>query len=382
MSGGEAAASRGRKQVSSAPIVIVDGDADNARSIGMSLQHGGFTNIHVITQPETIMAACEKLQPDLILLDLRMPGVDGFQILEWLSDTSGVCANVPVLVLTGDVSTEARNKALSLGANDFLSEPYDETEVALRAKNLLETRRLHKELESRNRALEEAVRVRTRELWQAVQRIENSEQDVRRSRAETVKRLAIAAEFRDDETASHVERMSRYCKLLAAKSGVGGGRSELIRLASTMHDVGKIGIPDSIVWSRTKLSGEERRVMQKHCDIGFAILSGSSTPLLDLAATIALTHHEKFDGSGYPRGLAGDAIPIEGRIAAVADVFDALTTDRVYRRRYALTTALRLMKKGRGTHFDPELLDLFFDSIDEVLTVKEQNEDTAEDRTG
>lgn len=368
--------------MSSARIVIVDDVADNARLLEISLQQAGFTNTRVITEPEAVMAACDELEPDLILLDPRMPGVDGFQILEWLRDTSGACANVPVLVLTGDVSTEARNKALSLGANDFLSKPYDATEVALRAKNLLETRSLHKELESKNLALEDAVRVRTRELWQAVQGIENSEQDVRRSRAEAVKRLAIAAEFRDDESASHVERMSRYCELLAAKTGAGDGRLELMRLASTMHDVGKIGIPDSIVWSRTKLSTQERLVMQKHCEIGFSILSGSATPLLDLAATIALTHHERFDGSGYPRGLSGDAIPTEGRIAAVADVFDALTTDRVYRRRYGLTAALGLMKKGRGKHFDPELLDLFFDSIDEVLTLKEQNEDAAEDRTG
>ena len=364
--------------MSSAPILIVDDLIDNATLLEMSLQRAGFTDTHVITDPETVMKACDDVQPDLILLDLRMPRIDGFQILEWLRNTSGTCANVPVVVLTADVSTEARDRALGMGADDFLSKPYDPAEVALRAKNLLETRRLHKQLESKNDSLEDAVRVRTRELWDAVQRIERNEQEVRRSRAETIKRLAIAAEFRDDETARHVARMSRYSHLLAAKTGMEEEQADLIRLASTMHDVGKIGIPDSIVSSRRKLSTEERLVMQKHCEIGFTILSGSDTLLLDLAATIALAHHERFDGSGYPHGLVGNDIPLEGRIAAIADVFDALTTDRVYRRRYGLTAALGLMKERRGTDFDPELLDLFFDSIDEVLAVKERYEDAAE----
>lgn len=364
--------------MSSAPILIVDDLIDNATLLEMSLQRAGFTDTHVITDPETVMKACDDVQPDLILLDLRMPGIDGFQILEWLRNTSGTCASVPVVVLTADVSTEARDRALRMGANDFLSKPYEATEVALRAKNLLETRRLHKQLESKNNSLEDAVRVRTRELWDAVQRIEKNDQEVRRSRAETIKRLAIAAEFRDDETANHVERMSRYSQLLASKVGVDEDQADLVRLASTMHDVGKIAIPDSIVSSAAKLSPEERLAMQKHCEIGFTILTGSRTPLLDLAATIALTHHERFDGSGYPRGVSGAEIPIEGRIAAIADVFDALTTDRVYRRRYQLTAALDLMRAARGTGFDPELLDLFFDAIDEVLAVKERYEDTAE----
>lgn len=338
------------------------------------LQKAGFSDIDVVTDSTKAMSACAELDPDLIILDLLMPAPDGFEILAQLRENPDP---PPVLVLTADCSRTARNKALALGAKDFLSKPYDHEELVLRAKNLLETRSLHKELRRMNRNLENAVSERTADLWTAVQQVEKSEDALRRSREQTVIRLALAAELRDDETRSHNMRVSRYCEILSTAAGYDNESAGLMGLAGVMHDVGKIGIPSKIVLARGKLRPEDRAIMQGHCEIGFRILDGSDTPLLDAAASIALTHHERFDGSGYPLGLTGGLIPIEGRITAIADVFDALTTDRIYRRKFDLGTALRMMKGGRGTLFDPDLLDLFFESIDEVLKVKERHEDVA-----
>jgi putative two-component system response regulator len=219
------------------------------------------------------------------------------------------------------------------------------------------------------------VKDRTADLWDAIARLERAERDLRTSREETIERLAIAAEFRHDETAQHIQRMSRYCALLARNAGMDSERSETIRVASLMHDVGKIGIPDYILLKPGPLTPDERAIMQQHTDIGFRILAGSSSELLATAADIAWTHHERVDGSGYPRGLKGEAIPIEGRIAAIADVFDALSSDRAYKTAFSLVTAVEGMRKARGTHFDPELLDVFLNSIDEVLEIKEQYAD-------
>ena len=193
--------------------------------------------------------------------------------------------------------------------------------------------------------------------------LQRSEDELRRSRAETIARLAHAAEFRSLETAVHVERMSRYCATLAARVGFSEERIELIRVASTLHDIGKIAIPDQVLLKPGPLTRKERRVMMRHAEIGHELLSGSASEVLELAALVALNHHERFDGSGYPRGLAREDIPVEGRIAAVADVFDALISSRVYRPALPLPEALGIMREGRGSHFDPEILDLFLDSV-------------------
>ena len=197
-------------------------------------------------------------------------------------------------------------------------------------------------------------------------------EELRLAQEEMVERLSIAAEFRDDEAARHVQRMSRYCALIARRAGESGEHTELIRTASVMHDVGKIGIPDSILLKPGKLTPEERRIMEQHSEIGYRILSGARSGILTLAASIAWTHHERVDGTGYPRKIAGDDIPAEGRIAAIADVFDALTSNKVYKKAFPLDQALNIMREGRGTHFDSGLLDLFLDAIDEVVGIQEQ----------
>jgi len=355
-------------------ILIVEDIADNAVLLAEALRNGGYNDIHVVTDPTKVIDSCLELRPDLMLLDLRMPKVDGFEILTRLREVEDPPL---VLVLTADVSVEARNKALGMGAKDFLSKPYGQEELMLRAANLLETRALHAGLRAANRDLETTIKERTRDLWSAVQEVGATSAELRRSREQTVIRLALAAELKDDETSNHVTRVSRYCETLAAAAGYDKESAGLLRLASVMHDVGKIGVPGKIVLARGKLTAEERLIMQSHTVIGHRILDGSQTPLLDLAASIALTHHERYDGSGYPNGLAGVAIPLEGRISAIADVFDALTTDRVYRRRFDLATALRMMSDGRSRDFDPGLVDLFLGSMDQILAIKEMHEDAA-----
>ena len=212
-------------------------------------------------------------------------------------------------------------------------------------------------------------------LQQALEWLERSEKELRLSREETIQRLAIAAEFRDSATAQHIQRMSHYCELLARKSGLSPDRCELIRTASPMHDIGKIGTPDHVLLKPGKFTQDEFNVISRHAEIGYRILSGSEAELLKVAAVIAYTHHERFDGRGYPRRLKGSAIPIEGRIAAIADAFDALTTRRVYKPAFDLSHAVDLMSKHRGEHFDPELLDVFLGSMDEIVAIYERYTD-------
>lgn len=230
-------------------------------------------------------------------------------------------------------------------------------------------RELRRQAEDLNKNLNKRAEIEDR-LRTTIKELERSEDQLALSQEETIMRLSIAVESRDAETGQHIERMGRYCALLAEKLGWSEGACELLRVASPLHDVGKIAIPDSVLQKPGALSPDERKQMEEHAAIGHRILAGSDSPLLDLAARIALTHHEKWDGSGYPNGLKGEDIPVEGRIAAIADVFDALTSDRVYRPAMPLDKALGILQEGRGTHFDPEILDQFFNSIDEVIAIR------------
>jgi putative two-component system response regulator len=225
-------------------------------------------------------------------------------------------------------------------------------------------------LANESQRLRVAVDDRTKALQNATAALERAKAELDRAQRETIERLTRAAEFRDDETAAHLQRMSHYSRLLARRKGLDDYTAELIRVASPMHDVGKIGIPDSILLKPGKLTLEEYEIMKQHAEIGYRILSGSDSPLLELAASIARSHHEKWNGGGYPRGLAGADIPIEGRIVAVADVFDALTSRRPYKPAWSLADAIALLQAGRGEHFDPELIDLFIGGMDDVLAIK------------
>jgi putative two-component system response regulator len=355
-------------KLTSAGILIVDDEQQNISLIERLLEREGFTNVTGSTEPQRVVDLFHELSPDLLLLDLNMPFVDGFGVMEALAPHVPSDSYFPILVITGDDNAESRHRALSMGAKDFLNKPIDRTEVVLRVKNLLQTRFLHMELQVQNVLLEDKIRKRTEGLAQAVTDLERSHEKIRVSQEETVKRLAMAAELRDDDTGQHVHRMSKYCAVLAERVGVPPERAELIRLASQMHDVGKIGIPDSVLLKPGPLDADERAIIETHSQVGFDILRDSQSELLRTGALIALTHHERFDGSGYPRGLEGRDIPIEGRLATVADVYDALTSDRVYRKAFSIDQAVSMMQDGRGTHFDPELLDAFLGSLNDIVS--------------
>jgi putative two-component system response regulator len=361
-----------------AKVLIVDDQGANVRVLEKVLRRAGYTNLVSITDSRQVLPMFKTDPPDIVLLDLAMPHIDGFGVMHQLQDwiLSSRRNYLPVLVLTSDVTADAKQRSLSMGAKDFLTKPFDFTEVQLRVTNLLEARALHLELMDQNHLLEERVESRTAELWEAVVKVEEAYEKLRSSQEETIHRLSIAAEFRDDETAQHIHRMSHYCALLASRSGESEERSKVFRLASKMHDVGKIGTPDSILLKPGRLTPDERAIMEQHAEMGYYILEHPTSELLQLAASIALTHHEKVDGTGYPRGLRDEVIPVEGRISAIADVFDALTTNRVYRKAFPMERALEMLRDGRGTHFDAGLLDLFFEAMPAVLVIKKRLEDS------
>ena len=365
-----------RADLSDAAILIVDDQPSNVALLEQILARSGYENFTSTTDPREVEGLVRTTNPDLLLLDLQMPHLDGFEVMRILGSMPEA-EGLPIIVLTADITDDAKHASLGAGAKDFLTKPLDAIEVMLRIKTQLETRSLQQQLKEHNELLEVRVRERTAELWTTVRRLEKAENDLVISQEETVRRLSIAAEFRDDETARHIVRMSHYCAFLAERAGLDDETCRAVRTASQMHDVGKIGTPDSILLKRGRLTPEERAIMERHAEDGWSILEGSDSELLKMAASIALTHHERVDGTGYPRKLSGDEIPLLGRIAAVADVFDALSTNRVYRAAFPLPDVWRMMREGRGSHFDADILDLFFDSMDVVLSIKEENDEEA-----
>lgn len=364
------------EEIRGASIMIVDDQPANVRILEKIFAREGYSNVRATNDPRDVVGMFEESVPDLLLLDLHMPHLDGFEVMAqlapWLQDEA---TYLPILVLSADATLEAKQHALTVGARDFLMKPFDIVEAMLRINNLLMTRFLHKKIQEQNETLEHKVRERTADLHEAIADLEKSKHNLRLSHEETIERLSIAAEYRDDETATHIHRMSHYCAILATGAGCDPEQCDQIRLASQLHDVGKLGTPDSILLKAGPLTPDERAEMQKHAEMGHAILADSTSDILQLAAKIALTHHERIDGKGYPRGLKGDEIPLEGRMAAIADVFDALTTDRVYRAAFPVETALEMMTDARGTQFDAELLDLFMALLPEILEAKKKLDD-------
>ncbi|MBP8827240.1 MAG: HD domain-containing protein, partial [Nitrospira sp.] len=305
----------------------------------------------------------------LVLCDVNMPGESGMDLIRHILTQYPSTA---VIMITGLDSPVLANAALDMGAFGYVIKPFEANEVLINVANALRRRKLEIENAMHRENLEEVVRTRTIALQQALEWLERSEKELRLSREETIQRLAIAAEYRDSSTAQHIQRMSHYCELLARRYGLSPERCDLIRTASPMHDIGKIGTPDHVLLKPGKFTPEEFKVITQHTEIGYRILAGSDSELLKVAALIAWTHHERFDGTGYPRGLKGETIPLEGRITAIADNFDALTTQRVYKPAYDFDHAKELMLKERGKHFDPELLDIFFDSMEEITRIYDQ----------
>lgn len=332
-----------------ARILIVDDEAANVDLLRRLLERAGFSHIESTTDAREVVDLYVKFRPDLILLDLHMPHRDGLAVMDELNQIAEA-SYLPILMLTGDDTQEAKREALSRGAKDFLNKPFHSDEALLRIGTLLETRFLYLQIQSQNQILEAKVRDRTRELESA--------------QFEIIERLARAAEFRDDKTGQHTERVGQMAALLAKQVGLPDPQVSLIRRAAPLHDVGKIGIPDSILLKLGKLTSDEFALVKTHTTIGARILSGSRFTILRLAEEIAFNHHERWDGEGYA-GIAGAAIPLAGRIVAVADVFDALTQKRPYKAAWPVSEAVAEIDRQRGKQFDPTLVDAFLHVVEQ-----------------
>ena len=349
-----------------ARVLIVDDDPANRVVLEEILRAHGFHHIEAAGDPRKALPLFTTYRPDILLLDLNMPYMDGFQVLDQLLPRMTPDCPVPVLVLTGDISQDARKRALASGARDFVTKPFDPIDVKLRVENLLEARALQLQLRNQNLVLQEEVRNRTQELEEA--------------HMEILTRLALAAEYRDDATGEHAQRVGRVAALIAEEMGVAQSEVELIRRAAPLHDIGKIGVPDSILLKPGALTPEEFEKVKEHADIGARILAGSDTALLQIAEEIALTHHERWDGTGY-FGIAETNIPLVGRIVALADVFDALTHVRPYKHAWSFQEAIGEIQRQSGKQFDPQVVGAFLRLAlrDDFLELAETDEGSVVD---
>lgn len=373
----DAAISRKSLSTKTSKILIVDDEIANVRVVRKYLHDSGFQNCLSVTDPTEVLEVLREQQPDLVLLDIVMPSISGIDILHVMS-LDDELAHIPVIVLTDMTDLKIKQVCLELGAADFLSKPVDPTDLLPRVRTMLLNKQYHDQVGQHTIELERQVQQRTTELVA--------------SREEVVRCLARAGEFRDDDTGHHVMRVGKYVGVIAKEFGFPPSRIEVLELAAQLHDIGKIGVPDSILHKPGRLEDREFEVMQKHCTIGKQIirplnneesivlrgharlgasmLHVPSSPLLMLAARIAQTHHERFDGSGYPLGLQGEDIPLEGRMTAVADVYDALSTKRAYKAAFPREKCFRILEEGRGTHFDPKVLDAFLARAEDIIRIQ------------
>lgn len=335
-------------------VAIVDDSEINLTLLNALVKKLGDCQPVVFSNPLQGLAWCSEEMPDLVIVDYMMPEMDGIEFIARLRQVPG-CAEIPLLMITANDDKDVRYRALNGGATDFLNKPIDRVEFSARVRNMLALGRSRKQLADKAEWLADEVRKATAVIHAREQ--------------ELLIRMSRAAEFRDPETGAHLQRMSHYSRLIAAGLGLSSDDQELILQAAPMHDVGKIGVPDQILLKPGKLTPEEWKLMQAHAVVGYELLKDSDSRVLQAAAMIAVSHHEKFDGSGYPYGLAGDAIPLLGRIVAVADVFDALTSARPYKAAWPLDKAADFMRAQIGLHFDPACATAFFDAWQKVLEI-------------
>ncbi len=337
-----------------ARILIVDDEPVNLKLLDKMLSAQGYSNLVLVQDPRQVLEIYRQQRTDLILLDINMPHLDGYQVMEQLKALDDALFP-PVVILTAQHGQDFLLRALNAGARDFITKPFDRNELLARVRNMLDAHLAHRLVYEQKDVLNEMVQARTDEL--------------RRTRLQVVQRLGRAAEYRDNETGNHILRMSHISALLAKSIGWHEADCELMLHASPMHDIGKIGIPDHILLKPGKFEPEEWEIMKTHAVIGANILEGDNSDLMRCASEIALTHHEKWDGSGYPYGLSGEAIPLTGRIAALADVFDALTSVRPYKKAWTVEKSVDLIKESSGTHFDPQLVSVFLEQLPAILKI-------------
>jgi cyclic di-GMP phosphodiesterase len=358
-------------------IMIVDDEPVNIKIVQKFLKSEEYENFVTTTEPAKAMDLLLEERPDVLLLDIMMPRISGLDILE-AARAREELSGLPIIILTAATDQDTKINALELGATDFLGKPVKLAELVTRVRNTLAVKAHQDQLKNYAKELEERVTARTHELATA--------------QLELIHCLALAAEYRDNDTGRHVVRVGRYAGIIARQLNLDPRFAQLIEHAAPLHDVGKIGIPDAILLKPGKLEpeefefmkrhsgfgkrifermpNEERSALHSHAETGAKIMSVSGSPILKVAAKIALTHHEKWDGSGYPLGLAGEDIPIEGRVTAVADVFDALSTKRPYKDPFPLAKCFAILEEGRGAHFDPEVLDAFLESKEDIVRIQ------------
>ncbi len=341
---------------SNANLLIVDDEPTNIKLLEKMLQLDGFRLITSVQDPRKVASLCNESKFDLILLDLNMPHMDGFEVMADLQQRFGPANLPPILVLTAQHDQTYRLRALRCGARDYLTKPFDRDELMARVRNLIEVHYYQKNIRQQNAILEDKVRERTQEIYN--------------TRLQIVQRLGRAAEYRDNETGLHIIRMSEMSALLGRAAGMDTTHTEILLNASPMHDIGKIGIPDHILLKPGKFEPVEWEVMKTHTTIGADILSGDDSDILLMAREIALTHHEKWDGSGYPYGLSQEAIPLVGRIVALADVFDALTSTRPYKKAWTTEASVEYIQANSGKHFDPDLVKTFMEILPAITAIK------------
>lgn len=350
--------------VKTATLLLVDDEAANLRLLQTVLEDAGYSNIVSTQDPREALPLQLQHNCDLILLDLNMPHLDGYEVMEQFSAVFGDKLP-PILILTAQEFQGLRQRAFDCGASDYVTKPFDIPELVSRARNLIEVKLVRDYMSHQNEELERRVKKRTAELVSV-------QQELHDSRLQVVRRLGRASEYRDNETGLHIIRMSEFAALIAKNAGLSQYDCDLLLNAAPMHDIGKIGIPDAILLKNGKLDPDEWAIMKTHAQIGADILSDGDTDLLQMAAEIALSHHEKWNGSGYPNGLSGEAIPISGRITAIADVFDALTSERPYKKAWSVEKSVELIKSESGEHFDPTIVEHFLEVLPKILELKDR----------
>ena len=341
-------------------VLIIDDSDINLTLIKALVLKLGDCQPVLFDNPVKALDWCHSNEPDLVIVDYMMPEMDGLRFIAAFRGLHGR-NEIPVLMITANDQKDIRYDALLGGANDFLTKPIDRVEFSARARNMLSLRQGQKYMANHVQELEVRVEERTREI--------------RNREKELIFRISRAAEFRDPETGAHIQRMAHFSAVIARGLELDAKTQQLILEAAPMHDVGKIGIPDYILLKPGKLTHEEFEVMKNHASLGYELLKNSGSEILQAGAEIALSHHEKYDGSGYPKGLVGTKIPLFGRIVAVADVFDALTSERPYKRAWALDAACKFLEDGRGAHFDPLCVEAFLAGWEEVLEIRQRFQD-------
>lgn len=346
------------KSIHDCTILLVDDTKANVAVLVQALKES--YKLGVTLNGEDALRFTREKKPDLILLDIIMPGTDGFEVCRQLKKDRDT-ADIPIIFITAMDDLTHKTKGFDFGAVDYITKPFDVTEVKARVKTHLTLKLAQKALENQNAFLEEMVRERTKEL--------------RKAQIEIINRLGKAAEYRDQDTGTHINRMSKYCRIMGKALGLPREEYDRLDLASTMHDVGKIGISDNILLKPGKLDVKEWESMRSHTRIGEQLLSGGSSQLLEVARIIAMTHHEKWDGTGYHQQLKGTEIPLAGRITCICDVFDALISRRPYKEPWPVSEAMEEIKRGKGVFFDPELVDLFVSLEPEIMKIVEAHQD-------